>query len=185
MKAKLTINCGSMFSGKSTELIRQGERHLLAGHSVVFIKPKIDTRYSEDKIVNHKGIYINAIAIKNPIKLITDKAIRRNEVILIDEVQFFDQTIVRVILYLLKKGYVIYCSGLDMDFKGEPFNIVAQLMAMADEVNKFRAVCEKCGEDANFSYRKTKSNSLIALGGKDEYMPLCRKCFYEMEGKQK
>lgn len=177
MKAKLTINCGSMFSGKSSELLRQGERHMLAGHKVTFIKPTIDNRYSEDKIVNHKGQSIEAISVKQSIEILQENIVK-NDVILIDEVQFFDNYLIKVISDLLKQNKTIYCSGLDMDFEGTPFEITSQLMAMADEVNKFRAVCDSCGEDANFSYKLTDSKSQIELGEKDKYIPLCRKCYY-------
>lgn len=177
MKGKLTVNCGSMFSGKSTELLRQGERHSLAGHSVLYVKPNIDTRYSKDEIVTHSGHKIKAINIKNSHELIN--YYKNYDVILIDEIQFFDEEIITVIDLFVKHNKIIYCSGLDMNFKGEPFNITAKLMAKSDEVNKFRAVCENCGEDANFSYKISDSKDIIDLGSKDIYIPLCRKCYYQ------
>ena len=180
MKFKLVVNCGGMFSGKSTELMRQGERHMIAGHKVVFVKPLIDNRYSNDEIVNHKGQKVKAINVKDGKSLLQIKDITEADVILIDEVQFLDN-IVDAIKSLLQSKKTVYCSGLDMDFKGDPFETVATLMAMAEEVNKFHAVCNKCGEDALFSHKIIDSNERIELGEKDIYIPLCRKCYQKIK----
>lgn len=178
MKSKLVINCGGMFSGKSTELMRQGERHMLAGHKVVFLKPQLDNRYAEDEIVNHKGQKVTAINITEQDNILLINDVMYADVILVDEVQFMSN-IVPKIECLLKHGKTIYCSGLDMDYLGKPFVTVSTLMAMADEINKFHAVCSHCGEDAVFSKKLSKSQSRIELGEKDMYTPLCRKCYYE------
>lgn len=178
MKSKLVVNCGGMFSGKSTELMRQGERHMLAGHKVVFLKPQFDDRYSEDEIVNHKGQKVKAIGITPEDNILLMEDIQTADVILIDEVQFIDNIVIKIEC-LLKQGKAIYCSGLDMDFLGKPFEIVANLMAMADEVNKFHAVCAHCGEDAVYSKKLSDSTTRIELGEKDKYIPLCRNCYYK------
>lgn len=175
---KLVVNTGSMFSGKSTELQRQGERHIIAGHNVIYVKPEMDTRYSESAIVNHKGEKVVALPV--PTYDIACYIPEDKQVILIDEVQFFNTCVVEDIKNFLKAGKTVYCSGLDMDFKGEPFEVVANLMAIADEVNKFHAVCSHCGVDAVFS-AKLESNSTqrVELGEKDKYIPLCRDCYYK------
>lgn len=185
MKSKLTVNCGGMFSGKSSELQRQGERHLIANHKVAFVKPALDNRYADEEIVNHKGYSVKAISIEKSVDIFTTPGIITQDVICIDEVQFFDDAIVACINSLLKLGKVVYCSGLDMDYAGKPFRIVADLMAMADEVNKFQAVCSDCGDDAIFSHRlDSESTAVIELGEKDKYKPLCRACYYAQVGER-
>lgn len=174
---KLIVNVGGMFSGKTTALMQQGERHILAKNKVIYVKPEMDNRYSEDFIVTHKGQKVQAVAMPTS-GLSTD--LFKYEVILIDEVQFFDVQIVKEIEYLLELGKTVIVSGLDMDFKGEGFEVTMQLMAKADTVNKYKAVCEKCGEDATFSHRKGDSQEKVVLGEKDTYIPLCRKCFYNI-----
>lgn len=179
MFGKLTVNCGSMYSGKSSELLRQGERHLLAGHKVVFIKPAIDLRYAEDEIVTHTGARVEAIRVREIDRIDTITQVLEADVVLIDEVQFFDNWLSMQIMELLDKGKEVYCSGLDMDFMGEPFSLTADLMARADVVNKFKAVCAGCGADATYSGKTNKASKekRIELGAKELYIPLCRKCF--------
>lgn len=176
---KLIINTGSMFSGKSTELQRQGERHLLAGHKVIFLKPDLDNRYGANEIVNHKGVRVTAqsIPVDDDIRTYISDDI---QIVLIDEVQFFDGRIFNDIWDLLEQGKTIYCSGLDMDFRGQPFEVIANLMCLADEVNKFHAVCSHCGADAVYSAKlESDSTQRVELGEKDKYKPLCRNCYYE------
>lgn len=175
---KLIVNVGGMFSGKTTALIQQGERYILAKRKVVYVKPEIDNRYSEDSIVTHKGQGVEAISM--PTEGLSAKVFNF-DVILIDEVQFFDGRIVSEIEYLLQLGKTVIVSGLDMDFQGEGFEVTMKLMAKADVVNKYKAVCEECGEDATFSYRKNTSKEKVVLGEKDTYKPLCRKCYYNKQ----
>lgn len=179
MFGKLTINTGSMYSGKSSELLRQGERHLLAGHKVVFIKPAIDLRYTKDEIVTHTGAMVEAIRVRDIDRIDTMAQVVGADVVLIDEVQFFDDWLIMQIIELLKKGKQIYCSGLDMDFMGEPFSLTADLLARADVVNKFKAVCAGCGADATYSGKNAKASKRkrIEVGAKELYIPLCRDCF--------
>ncbi|MEH7117236.1 thymidine kinase [Neobacillus vireti] len=178
--AKLELNVGGMFASKSTALIAQGQRHLLAGHKVVFIKPDIDNRYSETEIVTHDGRKADAVSLPLDCKLTKwedYKNVRNADVILFDEVQFFEMEICSLIRNLLKAGKVVYCSGLDMDYMGEPFQVTSYLMGIADEVNKLKAVCADCGEDAYVTVKTSDSNNRIELGSKDIYKPVCRACY--------
>jgi thymidine kinase len=181
MKPKLIVNVGGMFSGKSTELQRQGTRHILRGHSVTYVKPLLDNRYSEDEIVTHDGRKVKAINVDtNGLRILTGIPLD-TDVVLIDEVQFFEPRLLDVIDELLKSGIRVYCSGLDLDFEGNPFGITPYLMSKADEVNKLHAVCDECGNDAWVTPRITENKETVKLGEKDEYFPLCRACFYELE----
>lgn len=178
--AKLVVNVGSMFSGKSTELIRQGERHLLAGHKVVFIKPNTDTRYSNNKIVTHTGASVEATVVDVNKSFFVN--VKDTDVVLIDEVQFFTERIIPTIWCLLDCGIDVYCSGLDMDYLGNGFETVNELMAMADTVNKIHAVCKHCGEDAVLTAKKNfheivGDQKRVELGSDDLYVPLCRDCY--------
>lgn len=178
MNPKLIVNVGGMFSGKSTELQRQGTRHILRGHNVVYVKPRLDNRYSKDEIVTHDGRKAKAMSVDTQgLEMILGIPLN-TEVILIDEVQFFEERLLDVIDVLLKSGIRIYCSGLDLDFEGNPFGITPLLMAKADEVNKLHAVCDECGNDAWVTPRITQDKEKVKLGEKDDYFPLCRSCFY-------
>lgn len=172
----LTVITGGMFAEKSTELQRRGKRLQRAGKKVLFVKPQMDTRYSENEIVTHDGSKVEAIAIKEDE---THRLLMRRylsyDVILIDEVQFFDGEIFHVVSELVTVGKTVILAGLDMDYQGTPFANMAFLMAVAEEVVKLKAVCASCGSDAWVSY-KEENNKRIELGT-DEYKPLCRKCF--------
>jgi thymidine kinase len=182
LQPKLVVNVGGMFSGKSSELQRQGKRHMLRGHKVVFLKPKIDTRYAVDKIVTHDGDEVEAVNIETSGHFYGAGVVPKDtEVVLIDEVQFFGNGLITNIEILLKLGIRVYCSGLDLDFEGRPFGITPLLMALADEVNKLHAVCDKCGNDAWVTPRKTDEKQTVKLGEKDAYYPLCRTCYYEKQ----
>jgi thymidine kinase len=176
----LVLIVGGMFSGKSTELQRQGKRHILRGDRVLFIKPRIDNRYSEDEIVTHDGNRVKAINVDldEPIHQTLD--LTGVDVVLIDEIQFFTEQVIESIDEMLKRGIRVYCSGLDLDFEGKPFEITAILMAKAEDVIKLHAVCEKCGGDAWVTPRRSKNNKERVSLGVHEYYPLCRKCFYEL-----
>lgn len=177
MKATLTVNTGAMFSGKSTLLISQGEKHMRAGQNVLYIKPSMDTRYSEDEIVTHSNLRVKAVAVDTTKPLELD--MEDYEVILIDEAQFFDRVLLQSINELLKAGKTIYASCLDMDFKGQGFDTAMNIMAMADKVNKLKAICEDCGEDAVISGKRVQNDDVVELGAKDLYVPLCRKCYFD------
>lgn len=177
MKATLTVNTGAMFSGKSTLLISQGEKHMRAGQNVLYIKPSMDTRYSEDEIVTHSNLRVRAVAVDTTKPLELD--MEDYEVMLIDEAQFFDRVLLQSINELLKAGKTIYVSCLDMDFKGQGFDTAMNIMAIADKVNKLKAICEDCGEDAVISGKRIQNDDVVELGAKDLYVPLCRKCYFD------
>lgn len=184
--AKLVVNVGGMFSGKTTELQRQGERHILAGHKVVFIKPSIDTRYSEDEIVTHTGHKVQALSVTTITLLEKIEELKQYAAVLFDEVQFFDGLLISVVWILLKNGVDVYASGLDMDYKADGFMTTLGLMAIADEVHKFQAVCECCGADAVVTGTRVEEEieGSVKLGAKETYIPLCRECFFEHGGKE-
>lgn len=179
----LVVNTGSMFSGKSTLLISQGEKHIKAGQRVLYIKPSNDDRYSENEIVTHTGERVPALNVGTYKAL--KSVINPNEVdvVLVDEVQFFTKRIIPSIWWLLEHGIQVYVSGLDMDFLGNGFETTKELMAIADKVNKLKAVCEGCGSDAVITAKRQfqAGNDLdvIQLGAKETYKPLCRKCYFE------
>lgn len=168
-----------MYSGKSTELLRQGERHLLAGHKVIYLKPAIDIRYAKDEIITHTGAKVEAISVRGIDDISSMAQVVNADVILIDEVQFFDGWLSTSIMTLVSNGKQVYCSGLDMDFMGEPFYVVSDLMARADVVNKFKAVCSCCGADATHSGKNINASkrTRVEIGAKELYLPLCRNCF--------
>jgi thymidine kinase len=172
---KLIVNVGGMFSGKSTELQRQGKRYALAGKKVAYYKPKLDNRYADEAIVTHDGKTVPAIPIADGLEILATTA----DVVLIDEVQFFDGSLIMAIEELLYAGIDVICSGLDMDRNGMPFGITPYLMAIADEVQKFRAVCADCGDEAWVSFGNFASDKQVELGSQEKYKPLCRSCFYE------
>lgn len=175
--SKLVLNVGGMFSGKSTELIKQGQRHIYARQNVVFVKPEMDDRYSKDEIVTHDGKRIKAINYCGWLLL---PEVLCADVILIDEIQFFPLDVFIQIKELLDDGKLIYISGLDKDYNGNAFTITERLMVEADVVNKLKAVCERCGEDASFTGKRKMergNDSVIELGEHETYLPLCRDCF--------
>ena len=177
--ATLTVNVGAMFSGKSTLLISQGEKHVRAGQRVLYIKPSMDNRYSENEIVTHTGIRVKALNVETHEQLIKKINIKEVDVVLIDEVQFFTGRIVDSVWALLEKGIRVYCSGLDMNYLGEHFETTSRLMAISDKVNKLKAVCEGCGSDAVLTGKRNAgaSSEVVQLGAEETYKPLCRKCF--------
>lgn len=173
----IEVICGSMFSGKTEELIRRLKRAFIAQQKVEIFKPVVDKRYSKKKIVSH-----DESAIKStPVHFANDILISATqfEVIGIDEVQFFDESIVKVANTLANNGKRVIAAGLDMDFMGRPFSPMDKLMATADYITKVHAICMNCGNVASYSYRRTKSSQKVVLGEKDIYEALCRRCFYE------
>lgn len=184
LQPKLVCNVGGMFASKSTALIAQGQRHMLAGHKVVYVKPAMDNRYSDDEIVTHDGKKVRALKVRTDGGILSFHdwlTLFNADVILIDEIQFFDLKFVDDLNYFLMKGKVIYTSGLDMDFRGIPFPVTAHLMGMADEVIKYKAVCSNCGNDGYVTVKTSGSNDRLELGSKEKYQPVCRPCFYKFE----
>lgn len=176
-KGWIEVISGSMFSGKTEELIRRLNRAVIAQQSVEIFKPVVDKRYSKTKVVSHNN---NAIT-STPVNFARDILLRAThcDVVGIDEAQFFDEAIVEVANTLADSGKRVVLAGLDMDFRGEPFPPMDRLMAIAEYVTKVHAVCMGCGDVASFSHRRTKSQKTVVLGEKDIYEALCRACFHE------
>ncbi len=169
------VVCGSMFSGKTEELIRRLNRAKYAKLSVEIFKPKIDTRYSEEDVVSHNDNSIRSTAVESSanILLLASPA----DVIGIDEAQFFDEGLVDVCNNLANQGVRVIVAGLDMDYMGKPFSPMPQLMAIAEHITKVHAICMHCGDSAQYSFRKSDAEELVLLGETQEYEPLCRSCF--------
>ncbi len=167
--------CGSMFSGKTEELIRRLRRAEFARLRVEIFKPKIDVRYGEEEVVSHDETSIPSTPVESSqnILLLTGDV----DVIGIDEAQFFDHGLVEVCNKLANNGMRIIVAGLDMDFRGKPFGPLPELMATAEYVTKVHAICVRCGALANHSHRKSEDQDLVVLGETNIYEPLCRKCF--------
>jgi len=179
----IEVICGSMFSGKTEELIRRLKRVKIANLKVEIFKPAIDTRYDEEKIVSHDENRINSTPIENSqtILLLAQDV----DVVGIDEAQFFDDQIADVCEQLAIKGMRVIVAGLDMDFQGKPFGQMPNLLAVADYITKLHAICVVCGNIANVSYRKTNKTQRVLLGEKDIYEPRCRICAAIKPGEEK
>lgn len=174
-KGSIEVICGSMFSGKTEELIRRLRRAQIAKLNVEIFKPRVDTRYDEKDVVSHNANSIPSTPIENSSSILllgTD-----TQVVGIDEAQFFDEGLPDVCIQLAAKGIRVIVAGLDMDFKGKPFGPMPAMMAIAEDVTKVHAVCVQCGAPATFSYRTVNSGSKILLGEKESYEPRCRVCF--------
>lgn len=174
-KGWIEVICGSMFSGKTEELIRRLRRAEFAKQKVEIFKPGVDTRYHEVDVVSHEGTTIRSTPVPSSSNLLLLAG--DIEVVGIDEAQFFDDGLPQVCAQLAGQGVRVIAAGLDMDFMGRPFGPLPQLMAIAEYVTKVHAICMRCGALANFSHRIGASEELVVLGEKDSYEPLCRACF--------
>ena len=174
----IEVIAGSMFSGKTEELIRRLKRAKIAKQKVEIFKPQIDVRYSESKVVSHdeNSIQSTPVANSSNILLLASNV----DVIGIDEAQFFDKGLIEVVVKIANMGTRVIIAGLDMDFKGKPFGPIPDLMAVADFITKVHAICVKCGNIAQFSHRLSEKDQVVFLGEKDVYEPLCRGCFREI-----
>jgi thymidine kinase len=174
-KGWVEVICGSMFSGKTEELIRRVTRAKIASQKVELFKPKVDVRYDETMVVSHNENAIQATPVDGSLHIL----LMANDatVVAIDEAQFFDDEIVYVAEKLAEQGKRVIIAGLDMDYLGKPFGCMPKLMAVAEYVTKVHAICMVCGDLANFSFRKTNNNSLIMLGEIESYEARCRHCF--------
>ena len=172
----------SMFSGKTEELIRRLRRAQFAGLKVEIFKPSIDKRYSEIRVVSHdeKSIVSTPVENSSSILLLSGDV----DVIGIDEAQFFDNAIVEVCNKLADKGIRVIVAGLDMDFMGKPFGPMPGLLSVAEYVTKVHAICMRCGNLAQYSFRKTDEEQVVVLGEKEKYEPLCRHCYNKAMGKK-
>ena len=175
-RGSIEVICGSMFSGKTEELIRRLKRAQFAKQKVEIFKPKIDTRYHEMDVVSHDSNAIRSTPVpaSSNIPLLAMDV----DVVGIDEAQFFDTELVNVCNQLANTGIRVIVAGLDTDFEGKPFGPMPQLMAVAEHVTKVHAICMQCGALANYSFRKSANTSLVMLGETDSYEPLCRECYH-------
>ncbi|MDX8363675.1 thymidine kinase [Cytobacillus sp. Hm23] len=184
----LELICGSMFSGKSEELIRRVRRAQFAKQSIQVFKPLIDNRYSDEAVVSHNGTSIIAHSVKDSQDIISNVT-STTDVVAIDEVQFFDEGIIQVVTQLANQGHRVIVAGLDQDFRGEPFGPVPALMAIAELVTKLQAVCAICGSPASRTQRLIDGNPayydepIILVGASESYEPRCRH-HHEVPGKR-
>ncbi len=179
-KGWIEVICGSMFSGKTEELLRRIRRAEFANQEIELFKPAIDNRYDENDVVSHNENSRVATPVNNSSEILLYVNMNAVEVVAIDEIQFFDEGIVNVCKQLANAGIRVIVSGLDMDYKGNPFGPMPQLMSIAEYVSKQHAICTKCGDLAQFSHRIIAGDKQVLLGEKDAYAPLCRHCFNEL-----
>lgn len=174
-RGSVEVICGSMFSGKTEELLRRMKRAQIAKQAVEIFKPAIDTRYSENEVVSHdqNSILSTPVEHSSNILLLASNV----EVVGIDEAQFFDEGLINVCQQLADEGIRVIVAGLDMDFKRKPFGPMPQLCSIADDVTKVHAICVECGRLANYSYRLVANDKQVMLGELEEYQPLCRSCY--------
>lgn len=174
-KGWIEVICGSMFSGKTEELIRRLRRAQFARQTIEIFKPEVDSRYNKERVVSHdeNSIHSTVVGTSAQIPLLCSKC----DVVGIDEAQFFDDGLADVCNSLANNGVRVIVAGLDMDYSGKPFGPIPRLMAIAEFVTKVHAICMNCGELANHSYRKTADTGQVLLGAMDNYEPICRQCF--------
>lgn len=173
----IEIVCGSMFSGKTEELIRRLNRARIAKQKVEIFKPEVDTRYDDNDVVSHDSKSVSSIPVQNASQILF--YLDDFEVVGIDEAQFFGDELVQVCNELANRGKRVIVAGLDMDFMGKPFGPIPKLLATAEYVTKVHAICMRCGNLAHYSHRTIKNEKLVMLGETDIYEPLCRRCFNE------
>ncbi|MBK7409731.1 MAG: thymidine kinase [Saprospirales bacterium] len=172
----IEVICGSMFSGKTEELIRRLKRAKIANQKVEIFKPKIDTRYDSGKVVSHDENSILAIPVENSQKLLSMS--EGVSVVGIDEAQFFDMDLPDICQRLALQGKRVIIAGLDMDFRGKPFGPMPHLLAVAEYITKVHAICQHCGNLATHSFRLSGESETVVLGEKDHYEPRCRTCYH-------
>jgi len=175
-KGWIEVVCGSMFSGKTEELIRRLRRAQIANRKVEIFKPMIDTRYHETDVVSHNNNSIRSTPVEHSQNILLLAS--GIDVVGIDEAQFMDASLPDVCEQLAKSGIRVVIAGLDMDFEGKPFGPIPELLAIADHITKVNAICVQCGDIAHFSYRISASESRVLLGEKESYEPRCRSCYY-------
>lgn len=172
----IEVICGSMFSGKTEELIRRLRRVKIAGQTVEIFKPSHDTRYSIDEVVSHDARTIHSTPVDSSDVILN--VAEHIEVIGIDEAQFFDKGLTQVCDTLAQRGHRVIVAGLDMDFRGEPFGPMPELLAIADYITKLHAICNHCGNLATHTYRLIPDQETVVLGERDSYEARCRYCYH-------
>ena len=171
----IEVVCGSMFSGKTEELIRRLRRAQFANQTIAIFKPSVDKRYSEVEVVSHDFHKITSTPISKAVEMLSVG--EDVQVVGVDEAQFFDESLVDVCQQLADRGKRVIVAGLDTDYLGKPFGPMPMLMAVAEDVQKVHAICVRCGRLANHSHRLSRDKGLVVLGEKDVYEPLCRECY--------
>ena len=171
----IEVICGSMFSGKTEELIRRLRRAEFAKQDLILFKPSVDKRYSDKNVVSHRGTEFNAVLVTSSKEILNN--VKDQKVVAIDEAQFFDKQLVEVASELAGRGIRVILAGLDMDYTGAPFGPMPALLASAEYVSKVHAICVSCGNLAQFSNRLVADTDQVMLGAVEEYRPLCRSCF--------
>jgi len=171
----IEVIAGSMFSGKTEELIRRIRRAVIARQKVRLFKPAIDTRYSENEIVSHDQVKVKALVVKTTDEIFSQSL--EAQVIGIDEAQFFDESLVKVCQRLANMGKRVIIAGLDQDYLGQPFAPIPELLAVAEYITKTHAICVLCGNPANHTFRKTTDKDKVVIGSTDVYEARCRNCF--------
>lgn len=174
-KGHIELICGSMFSGKTEELIRRLKRAKIARQKVEIFKPKVDVRYDEINVVSHDSNFIHSTPVQSSSEIIP--LAEHVDVVGIDEAQFFDEGLPEVCQKLADKGIRVIIAGLDIDYLGKPFSCMTTLLATAEYVTKVHAICMNCGDLAHYSHRIVEGSSRILLGEQESYIPLCRSCF--------
>lgn len=169
------VICGSMFSGKTEELIRRVKRTQFAQQKLILFKPDIDRRYSDEDVVSHQGSAVPAVLVAHSNEILL--LVNDERIVAIDEAQFFDPGIVDVCSKLASRGIRVICAGLDMDYLGNPFGPMPALLSIAEYVTKVHAICVSCGNLAQFSYRFTEESTQVLVGAVESYKPLCRTCY--------
>lgn len=177
-RGRIEVICGSMFSGKTEELIRRLRRAQFARQKIEIYKPTVDTRYSKKEVVSHDKNSISSTVVKSSADILS--LLGNTEVVGIDEAQFFDEGIVDVCGRMADQGIRVIVAGLDMDFEGRPFGPMPNLCAIAEEVTKVHAICVRCGDLAYVSHRIVSDKQQVLLGEKGEYEPLCRHCYNKL-----
>jgi thymidine kinase len=180
-RGSIEVITGSMFSGKTEELIRRLRRAQFAGLNVEIFKPSLDNRYSEKMVVSHddRSIVSTPVESASSILLLAGEV----DVVGIDEAQFFDNSIIDVCNKLADNGVRVVVAGLDMDFMGEPFGPIPALLSVSEYITKVHAICMRCGSLAQYSFRKSEESQVVLLGEKDKYEPLCRACYIKAQKK--
>lgn len=173
----IEVICGSMFSGKTEELIRRLKRAEFANQKLILFKPKVDNRYAEDAVISHKGSSLDAIVIQRA----EDALLRWTDerIVAFDEAQFFDDALVQVVTQLANRGVRVIIAGLDMDYLGNPFGSMPTLLCIAEYVTKVHAICVSCGDLAYISHRIVNEPGQVLVGATEKYQPLCRCCYHQ------
>ena len=175
----IEVICGSMFSGKTEELIRRLKRVEFAQQKLLLFKPFIDNRYHEEQVVSHVGSSLEAIPVNSSEEIF--KHWKKERIVAIDEAQFFDPGLVHVCTDLARHGVRVIIAGLDMDYLGKPFGPMPDLLCIAEYVTKVHAICVSCGNLAQYSHRTTKDEQQVLVGAVEKYEPLCRSCYNKIE----